>query len=81
MLEQKTASLYKILSEKTKHPLAKSLLLSIALDSSKHSALLKGIGDSIAVVELRTKDCAKSLGQTWVMVDTFLSEVTKKRRE
>ena len=78
MLEQKTGFLYKMLSEKTENPLAKSLLLSIALDSSKHSALLKGIGDTIAVTELRTKDCAKNLGQIWLMLNTCLRVVTKK---
>ena len=78
MLEDKAAFLYKKLSEKTGNPLAKSLLLSIALDSSKHSALLKGISNSISVKDVETKDCAKSLGQVWSMVDTCLKELTKK---
>jgi len=77
-LEHRTAFLYKKLAEKTENPLARSLLLSIAIDSSKHSALLKGIGDSIAVTEVKTKDCAKNLGQIWQMVDTCVNEVTRK---
>jgi rubrerythrin len=79
VLEYKTALLYKKLSEKTEKPLAKSLLLSIALDSTKHSELLKGIGDGIASSEVKTKDCAKNLGQVWLTVNDYLDEVTTKK--
>jgi rubrerythrin len=78
MLEYNTALLYKSLSEKTEIPLAKSLLLSIAQDSSKHSALLKGISDSIASIEVKIKDCAKNLGPIWQNVTTYLKEATTK---
>jgi rubrerythrin len=76
-LEYNTSLLYKSLSERTEIPLGKSLLLSIAQDSSKHSALLKGIADSILVTKVKTKECAKNLGQIWQIVDTCLAEVTK----
>jgi rubrerythrin len=79
MLEFNTALLYRNLSQKTENPLAKSLLLSIAQDSSKHSTLLKGIGDSIANSGGKTKDCAKNLGQIWQTVNTYLKEVTTKK--
>ena len=78
MLEYNTALLYKSLSEKTEIPLAKSLLLSIAQDSSKHSALLKGISDSLASTDVKIKDCAKNLGPIWQNVTTYLKEVTAK---
>jgi hypothetical protein len=78
VLEQNTALLYKSLSEKTDIPLAKSLLFSIAQDSSKHSALLKGISDSIFSTDVKTKDCAKNLGPIWRNVTTYLNEVTAK---
>ena len=75
MLEYNTFLLYRTLSEKTETPLAKSLLLSIAQDSSKHSTLLKGIGNSIANLEVKTKDCAENLGQIWITVTNYLNEV------
>ena len=78
MLEYNTALLYKSLSEKTEIPLAKSLLLSIAQDSSKHSALLKGISDSLASTDVKIKDCAKNLGPIWQNVTTYLKEVIAK---
>ena len=78
MLEYNTALLYKSLSEKTEIPLAKSLLLSIAQDSSKHSALLKGISDSLSSTEVKIKDCAKNLGPIWRNVTTYLNDVTAK---
>jgi rubrerythrin len=48
ILETETYQLYKALSDKTEHPLVKSLLFSVAIDSQKHAALLKGVANSIA---------------------------------
>ena len=80
MLENNTFLLYQTLSEKAGMPLVKTLLLNIAQDSSKHSTLLKGIADSIAFSKEKTKDCAKKLGQTWRVMDTFLEETTSRER-
>ncbi len=79
-LEYNTALLYKTLSEKNENSLAKTLLLSIAQDSSKHSTLLKGVSDSIASVEVKTKDCANNLGPVWPTVNNYLNEVTAKKQ-
>ena len=78
MLESKASLLYNNLSEKTEVPLAKSLLLSIAQDSAKHSTLLKGIGNSIASSEPKAKDCEKNLGQMWQSLTIFENEVEAK---
>jgi rubrerythrin len=78
-LESNTALLYRSLSEKTETPLAKSLLFSISQDSSKHSTLLKGVGDSITNLKVKTKDCAKNLGQNWLTIDNYLNEVNTKK--
>ena len=75
LLEFNTAQLYGSLSEKTENPFAKSLLLSIAQDSSKHSTLLKGIVKSITNSEVKSKECAKHLGQVWRAVTTYIDEV------
>ncbi len=78
MLEYNTALLYKGLSEKTEIPLSKSLLLSIAQDSSKHSALLHGISESLFSTNVKIKDCEKNLGKIWQNVNIYLKEVTVK---
>src|SRR5208283_3096115 len=55
------------------------LLFSIAQDSSKHSTLLKGVSNSIARLEVKTKDCANNLGPVWLTVNNYLKEVTTKK--
>ena len=79
-LEDKTALLYRILSDRTERPLIKSLLLSISKDSSKHSALLKGIACSISDSKHNAKVCEKRLGEVWIIVSTYLNEVNNKER-
>jgi hypothetical protein len=79
-LEYNTALLYRSLSEKNENSLAKTLLFSIAQDSSKHSTLLKGVSDSIESVEVKTKDCANNLGPVWLTVNNYLNEVTAKKQ-
>jgi rubrerythrin len=46
VMEENAFLLYKALSDRIDLPLLKSLLLSIAEDSHKHSLLLKGVVDS-----------------------------------
>jgi len=79
ILENNTAQLYHALSDWTVSPLAKSLLLNIALDSAKHSTLLKGISDSLTTSKTNLKECAKNLGEVWRLVDALSEELTKKR--
>jgi len=80
ILEDKTALLYQNLAERTEPPLIKSLLLSICKDSSKHSALLKGVADSISDSKQNAKDCAKDLGEVWNTVSNYLNEMNRKER-
>jgi rubrerythrin len=74
LLEDRTAQLYRILSEKAEVPLSKSLLLAISQDSSKHSGLLRGISDTLTHVDVKEKDCAITLGQPWKMVTSHLKQ-------
>jgi rubrerythrin len=78
LLEYNTALLYEKLSEKTKIPLAKSLLLSISQDSLKHSLLLRGVNESLSASKVKDKECSKMLGQIWQNVNSYLNEVTAK---
>jgi hypothetical protein len=80
VLEDKTAMLYNNLSERVEPPLTKSLLISISKDSSKHSALLKGIAASISDSKQNAKDCAKNLGGVWGTVSNYLKEMNRRDR-
>jgi rubrerythrin len=80
ILEDKTALLYKNLSERVEPPLIKSLLFSISKDSSKHSTLLKGTAVSICDSKQKAKDCAKNLGEVWNTVSNYLNEMNRKER-
>ena len=77
-LEENISILYGNLSEIVEMPLIKSLFLSISKDSSKHSALLKGIVDSFSDSKKEPKDCAKKLGDVWSLVSKCLDKVSGK---
>lgn len=59
ILESQTYLLYKNLSEKVENTLVKTLLGEIAIDSQKHSEILRGVGESIAHPKGDQKECAK----------------------
>ena len=80
ILENNAFLLYTALADKIDVPLAKSLLLTIASDSQKHSIVLKGVGESIAKPEGKPKDCEKKLGEAWRVIDTFYREIIKKEK-
>jgi rubrerythrin len=69
VFEQRVYLLYKNLADKVDYPFIKSLLLNVAYDSQKHSAILNGIGDSIGGSGLKLKDCEKRLGASWIVID------------
>jgi rubrerythrin len=81
VLEERTSVLYKNLAEKVDHPLVNSLLLHIAYDSQKHSAILKGIVESIAHTDKPPKGCEKKLyGDTWQTIERLLKETAREER-
>ena len=80
VLEDNTALLYGNLSDRIETPLINSLLLSISKDSSKHSALLQGIANSISDSKQNLKNCAGKLGKVWSTVSNHLNEVNKKEK-
>jgi rubrerythrin len=80
ILEEKVYSLYRNLGDKADIPLVKSLLLSIAYDSQKHSAIFRGISESIGKPTKSQKDYEKRLGQTLVIVDQLENEIAKKEK-
>jgi rubrerythrin len=80
VLEEKTFWLYKNLSDKVDASLAHSLLLYIAHDSQKHSAILKGMSESISKSEKKGKDCKKRFGDTGATIERLLQEIADEGR-
>jgi len=80
VFESATSLLYKNLADKVEMPLVKSLLLEISLDSQKHSALLKGIGESLPKTKWKPKDCPKKIGEAWYVIESFSNEIAKKEK-
>jgi rubrerythrin len=82
ILEERAYSLYKNLADRVDLPLVNSLLLHIAYDSRKHSAVLKGITESIAKPRKQPKDYEKKLffGKTWTVIENLAKEIAKEQR-
>lgn len=78
LLEEKAHLLYRNLADKVDLPFVRSLLLHIAYDSQKHSAILGGIADTIAESRVKTRDCKKRLGPTWPVIDDLAREISEK---
>jgi rubrerythrin len=79
ILETEAYRLYKVLSDKVEPPLLKSLLFSVASDSEKHAALLKGIADSIAPkIQVTAKECEQRIGETLCLTTTLTKEISAK---
>jgi rubrerythrin len=79
VLEERTFLLYKNLADKVDIPLVNSLLLHIAYDSQKHSAILKGIGGSIAEAKKPSKNCEKKLfGPVWASIERLAKEIARE---
>jgi len=73
ILETDTSLLYFSISKKVEIPLVRALFEEISFDSNKHSALLKGVGESIAHIKINEKECAKH--------DEVLKRVLKLQKE
>jgi rubrerythrin len=78
ILEEKTFTFYKGLSEIVKHPLARHLLLYIAYDSFKHSVLLRKIGEEIVTKEAKSHH-EKSLDLLWKAATKMGEEIMEKQ--
>jgi rubrerythrin len=79
ILEEKAYSLYKNLSDKVNIPMVKSLLLVIAYDSQKHSAIFRGISESVGKPTKSPKDYEERLGETLKTIDRLEREIAKKQ--
>ena len=80
VFEQRTYLLYKNLAAKVDPPFIKSLLLHMAYDSQKHSAILSGICHSIGASRLKAKDCEKRLSVSWAVIDDISQEIVNEKK-
>jgi len=79
VLEEKTYLLYKNLAERVNLPFVRSLLLHIAYDSQKHSAILLGIADTIAKSKTKKKACEKRMGPTGKLINDISWEISQSK--
>jgi rubrerythrin len=76
VFENKTASLYTDLAEKTQDlPMVKSLLLQVSLDSQKHATVLKGIVQSVPKTSWNPNELPKAFANAWRSIDAFQIEL------
>ena len=80
VFEERTYLLYKNLADSVDLPFIKSLLLHIAYDSQKHSAILTGISQSIGESKVKTKDCEKRLRASWTVIDDISNEIANEKK-
>jgi rubrerythrin len=57
IVEGRVANAYKHLSDRVENQQVKSLLQYILYDTTKHSAILRSMGDNIAKQEVKIEDC------------------------
>lgn len=80
VFETNTYHLYQTLADKVQMPLAIGLLYGIAMDSQKHSMLLKTISECIDVPEKKIKSCEKKLSKTLRIITSFHMEIKARER-
>ncbi|MGA3192523.1 MAG: ferritin-like domain-containing protein [Candidatus Bathyarchaeia archaeon] len=80
VFEKRTYLLYKNLADRVDLPFIKSLLLHIAYDSQKHSAILNGISQSLGGSRLKAKDCEKRLSKSWKVIDDVSYEIANEKK-
>ena len=77
VVEEKVYNLYDDIAGKTEMPFVKSLFKQIAIDSHKHSVILKGISQSINETEPSSKQCMENFGPAWKTLTLAQEEIAK----
>lgn len=77
LIEEKVNDLYDDIAGKTEMPFVKSLFDQIAIDSHKHSIILKGISQSINETEPISKQCMEKFGSAWKTLTAAKEEIAK----
>lgn len=75
--EENIYQLYGDIASKTEMPFIRSLFEQISIDSHKHSVILRGISEGIAVTKTNLKECEKKMGETWKRLAITQKEIAK----
>lgn len=78
ILEEKTYHMYYELSKKIEDPTIKSMILTIAHDSFRHSTLLREISEDIVDKLPKEKECKKGLKDAWTNNEILSKEIANK---
>ena len=78
--EERTFHFSKDLSEKVEGQFAKAVLLYIGYNSLKNSTILQGIASGISKLEISSKDCEKTLGDTGKIISYLSEEISKTKK-
>jgi len=81
IVEGRVANAYKHLSDRVENQQVKSLLQYIFHDTTKHSAILRNMGDNIAKLEVKLEDCEEIWGKGWKSwIINAMEEQSKKEK-
>ncbi len=78
LIENNTSVLYTAIADRVELESAKTIFLSIANDTQKHSALLKDICEVMVRPKKKTKSTAKKLDEVFDVSYTIYKEIIKK---
>ena len=78
-LEEKTYKMYYDLSQKIQNSVVRTLLVSIAQDSLKHSSLFLEISKEFVDSLPKEKECKKQLGELWKNIDSITKFIDDKK--
>lgn len=78
--EENIYQLYGDIARKTEMPFVRSLFEQIAIDSHKHSVILKGVSEGIAIPTADSKACEKRMGETWKRLAITQKEIDRISR-
>jgi rubrerythrin len=81
IVEGRVANAYIHLSSRVENRQVKSLLQYIIHDTTKHSVILRDMGDNIAKQDVRIEDCEEIWGRGWKnWILTSIEELSKKEK-
>ena len=81
IVEGRVANAYSHLSDRVENRQVKSLLQYILYDTTKHSAILRYMGDHIAKQDVKIEDCEEIWGKGWKSwVLTSIEELSRKEK-
>jgi rubrerythrin len=79
LVEKKTYEMYYALSQKVENSIVRTLLVSVAQDSLKHSSLFAEISKEFVTSPPKEKECKSQLGELWRNINSVTKFVGDKK--